>query len=370
MIGILALSIAHVGFLLWAAYHWRRVSVTEPHSAQNYQFSVLVPVRNESKNLPQLIDDLQHLQYPHAFFEVIVINDSSDDDTQLVAENSLKKTSLNYQVIDLGVLGETGKKRALTLGISKARFEHIITTDGDCSLPKSWLQAYADAYDQGDWAMLAGPVKMTGDSWFERVQAVEFAGLIGIGAASLASKNPGMCNGANLSYRKEIFLAVDGYQGNENIPSGDDEFLLQKVYRHAQGKVSFLKDRRAVVSTAAKPTFLSFINQRIRWSSKWRFHKSWYVRLLAILVFMDFFGVAWMLTVGLWDIQFTVLIISVMGLRTLALRRFLYPVAQFLGVPRVNRVAVLLEIIYPFLVLFLGIASIFGKYSWKGRNYS
>lgn len=370
MIWIAVLSIAHISFLLWASFHWRQISSRKPIGDQQTKFSILIPVRNEAANLPQLISDLQQQRYPVSQFEVLVINDSSDDDTLKVAKELLSNSALQYQILDLGATGKSGKKQALTLGVSKARFSHIITTDGDCRLPAEWLQAYADTYADRQYAMLAGPVKMTGEKGFERLQAVEFAGLIGIGAASLQSQNPGMCNGANLSYLKEAFLEVGGYQGNENIPSGDDEFLLQKIYQYADGQVAFLKDTRAVVQTAAKPNFSSFINQRIRWSSKWRFHKSWYVRLLAILVFLDFLGVAWMLLVGFWQLHFSVLIFWLMVIRILALRKFLHPVAQFLGVPFVNRSAVVLQIIYPFLVLFLGIASIFGKYSWKGRNYS
>jgi len=89
-----------------------------------------------------------------------------------------------------------------------------------------------------------------------------------------------------LAYRKSVFKEVGGYAGNEQVASGDDMFLMQKVAaRHPQG-VFFLKNRAATVLTAAQPTWAALWQQRLRWGSKNAALPEWPVRLALLTVFL------------------------------------------------------------------------------------
>lgn len=369
MIGFVAFSIVYIAFFLWARYHWHCIPDSGQYrTSRENTFSVIIPVRNESENIARLIGDLAAQQYDRDQFEVLLVDDHSEDDTVRIASETFVKTDLHYRIIRLdGVV--TGKKSAITAGVTAARNEYILTTDGDCRVGTQWIAAYSDRFQVTDDLMLCGPVKMEVRGFFTRMQALEFSGLVGVGAASLQSGNPGMCNGANLAYQKTAFLRVNGYAGNEQIPSGDDEFLLQKVFGIYHGKVSYLRDQRAIVSTPAKETLAELLNQRIRWSSKWKFHKSAFIRLMAIMVFLNyaFFLYGALAVLAGW--MPLALFGAIFLLRWLAVCIFSYPITQFLAVKGVLMGSVVFEIIYPFFAVILGIASIFGKYSWKGRSY-
>src|SRR5581483_2996565 len=126
-----------------------------------------------------------------------------------------------------------------------------------------------DTYETRDYFMISSPVAYFEErSLFELMQTLEFYYLIGIGAAFIGNKKASTCNGANLAYKKETFYTVGGFKGIDDLASGDDELLLQKVARQYKGRIGFLKQREAIVYTHAKHTLGSFLKQRRRWASK------------------------------------------------------------------------------------------------------
>ncbi|MFY0606137.1 MAG: glycosyltransferase [Cyclobacteriaceae bacterium] len=330
---------------------------------------MLIPVRNEEKNLDLLLNDLSNQYVLGLDFDVIVIDDDSNDESKAIVLRRIDELPFNCQLLDLKAIGKTGKKAALTYGVAHAKGDVILTTDGDCSVGKHWIQSFAEAFLDPAVCLVSGPVMMKAQNWFQSMQALEFSGLIGIGAATLKSGNPTMCNGANLAYRKSDFLSVKGYEGNEHIASGDDEFLLQKIYKKKPEGIIFLKNSDSIVKTPAKENFKELINQRIRWSSKWRFHQSIFIKLGAVLIFLNYVGIYTAIILALWDYKYVSITIFMILIRWIILTLFLSNTAGFLNIPVSPIKTFLLEIIYPALVLFLGIASIFGRYTWKGRNY-
>lgn len=369
MILFLAFSAIHVGFIVWAWYYWEHIPQASQKPGQIVSFSIIIPVRNEAENIGVLLDDLRKQSYPKASYEIIVVDDGSEDETVQKVKLAMRSGQPSIRLFQLAESGRQGKKAAVAHGVTNSRNTHILTTDGDCRVGPEWLGSYNRIYHQYEPVMITGPVKMTGSSFFQRIQRYEFSALIGTGAGSLQAGHPGMCNGANLSYSREAFLDVKGYEGNETIPSGDDEFLLQKLFRKFPGRVLFNKSQEAVVSTPAKQTFLELVQQRIRWSSKWRFHQSGFIRGSAILVFLDYlsvvFGAALLITHPPYTLWYGLLFFT----RWFALYLFNRSVTRFLSSGNFFWASLAGEIIYPFFVIFLGLASIFGKYSWKGRHY-
>ncbi len=370
MIIFIGFSLVYIGFLWWSRFHWNRISVQAPPEPKKLTFSIIIPVRNEAENISQILSDLENQQYPKDQFEVILVDDHSEDSTLKMALQYLGQSNIQYQVVSLFDFGLTGKKQAITKGVERANFEIILSTDGDCHLPASWIQSYSKMYSIGDYQMVAGPVKMCADNFFTRIQAIEFAGLVGIGASSLQSGNPGMCNGANLSYKKSAFNLVNGYEGNFQVPSGDDEFLLQKIFKLYPESVGYLKDKEGIVETSAKPTFGELISQRLRWSSKWKYHKSSYIKAMAVLLFSNYISELVALGLVLSGVYRPELFIVIFALRWMTLYQFGVPIGRFFDHKSLFWYTLIIEIIYPFFVVFLGLASIFGHYSWKGRSYT
>lgn len=369
MILFIGLSIIHILIVLWLLFHWSRIDQSDDILTSGKTFTILIPIRNEEKNIKSLLSDLSLQSYDKSKFEVIVIDDHSEDESSSIVKEFGNQCDFDLRLINLETV--SGKKAAITSGVGAAKNEIIITTDGDCKVDRDWIAAYALHYEEHDLQMLAAPVRMNGKSIIAQLQTIEFASLIGFGAAAIQSGNPSTCNGANMSYKKKAFEEVNGYQGNEQIPSGDDEFLLQKLHAKYPSSVGFLKNIKSIVHTPAKETFIDLVNQRIRWSSKWKFHKNWFARFAAIYIFTDYLMYLIMIVLALLGNVSAVLFVALIGARYLADILYLQSVARFLKMKIVNvmTIGMALQIFYPLFVSLLGIASIFTGYSWKGRKY-
>ena len=91
------------------------------------KFSIIIPTYNEKQNIALLIKKIE--QYLNRFFyEIIVIDDNSEDGTKL-ALREIKSDRKNFTFYI------RKKKRdlsqSLILGIKKAKFKNIIIMDGD-----------------------------------------------------------------------------------------------------------------------------------------------------------------------------------------------------------------------------------------------
>jgi cellulose synthase/poly-beta-1,6-N-acetylglucosamine synthase-like glycosyltransferase len=216
--------------------------------------------------------------------------------------------------------------------------------------------------------MLMGPVRIkSNDTLFSKLQAVEFSSLIGSAAATLNLGFPIMCNGANLSYTKESFIEVNGFQGNEHIPSGDDEFLMRKIVKKfGAGSLRFLNDSNALVTTNPLLSLRDFLSQRIRWAGKWRYNSNALTRIIAVWVLM--FHFSWLLAIGF--IIFQPMNNTIAGLIVVKIALegfFLFMISKFMRQKFSLSAFLLLQIFYPLYVITVGVFSNVIRASWKGR---
>lgn len=245
-----------------------------PETMPEAYLSVLIPARNERGGISACLRSIVSGDYPAHHYEIIVIDDGSDDGTAAAV-------TLHFpQVKVLQLSRPCGKKAAVAAGVAAARGQYVVCTDADCIVPPSWLRLFAAAFEQGKYRFVTGPVlfyeEKNAIEWF---QTLDFMGMMGITAAGIHQKWQNMANGANMGYSKATFEVVKGYSGNEHIASGDDMFLVQKVAQHWPGSVFFLKSPDAIVKTRAMPDWRSFIRQRVRWGGKNAALPEWPVRL-------------------------------------------------------------------------------------------
>ena len=336
-------------------------------------FSILISARNEAANLPFLLQDLAAQTLPATQFEVFLIDDHSTDSTAQIIREVAVKSRFSIRLLQLADFPHqpTGKKAALAAALPLARAPWVVCTDADCRPGPRWLAAYADLIRQHSSArFVSGPVLLTGtDSLLQKLVGLEFAGLVGVGAATLAAGHATMCNGANLAYRPDTFRAVGGFAGNEQVASGDDEFLLHKIQAAFPGTAHFLFDPAAIVRTAAPPTLRALLRQRVRWASKWRHYQSAAPRRLAVLVLLANLALAagLLLTVlqntGLWPWVLAAWLLKLGGDVW-----FLWPVLGFFGRRRWLGLVPLLQLAYGPYALGVGLAGWRGSYEWKGRR--
>ncbi|MBT29671.1 MAG: glycosyl transferase family 2, partial [Thalassobius sp.] len=331
--------------------------------------TVIIPARNESENIGNLLQDL--LQQTYSNFQIIVVDDNSEDNTYSKVEKLSKQFHNDFKLLRLerNTSQSTGKKAAINYGIEKATGKYIITTDADCRVEKDWLKALAQYISQTNAKLISAPVTFyKEETLFEKIQTVEFMSLIGAGAAFMHIKKPNMCNGANICYEKQAFYEVGGFKGNEHLASGDDEFLMHKISSKYPDKVKFLKAKEAIVRTKALPDFKAFFNQRKRWGSKWSHYKKISPKLVAVTVFgfhLVFCAVFISWIIGLISIE-TLLAVFLTKLFSEFL--FIGPLLSFAGHRNKILLIPLVAALHPFYIVLFGLAGNFGSYTWKDRR--
>ena len=242
---------------------WKRIYAFVPKGNEsiNMLISVVVPCRNEEKHIRNLIACMA--QQSNQNFELILVNDHSVDATRNYIKIA-QQTFPKIQVID--AVGH-GKKNALKEGIMQANGSLIITTDADCLPSYHWLESIACYQRKNNCDLIICPVKLSGkDSIFSYLQVLEFTSLVASAAGSAGVGMPVLCNGANLAFKKSVWLRLRNELRND-LQSGDDIFLLESVKR-SKGKIKFLKSESAFVTTKQAATFSELLRQRRRWSSK------------------------------------------------------------------------------------------------------
>jgi len=332
------------------------------------QFTVIIPARNEAANIKACVDSILNQDYPAAAFEIIVIDDFSEDDTAFIVH------ALSQQYPQLRLLkladhckeGETlaYKKKAIEIAVAQAKGDWILTTDADCIVPSRWLLLYNAYIHQHQPCFVAAPVMFIKTAGIlNQFQVLDFLALQGITAAAVGAGKHSMSNGANLGFEKAAFIAVGGYQGVDHIASGDDMFLMHKMKQTLHKPVGYLFHPDVIVLTAAMDTWKGFIMQRIRWASKARYYDDHSITMVLTLVYFFNLSFICLALMGSWS---TLLI--ALAFKTFFELFFLDPVAKFFQLQPELKYFVFYQ---PIHIVYNIAAGLFGQlktYSWKGRK--
>ncbi len=327
--------------------------------------SVLIPFRNEAENIIQLLNDLHsQTKIPE---EVILINDHSTDQgselvkqwlQQHVDDESLKnwKCVLNN--------GE-GKKKAIETGVNQSTKSWVTTLDADVRLSDKWFETFS-SYLKNDVAAVAGWVNLTGKSIAQRCQQLEFSMLLASGFANLKHQKPGMLSGAHFAFKKEIFKKVEGYADNLSVASGDDEFLLRKIFNNKE-MVGICMHPQANVSTEAAKDFKAMITQRVRWAGKWKHHHDWQTKFLAISVAL--LQLFWIITIIIpfFNFNFILPVVVVWLIKMLGEFSVLSFLRKKWNQPFDTIAFLCMQFLYPFLVWWIVLLTTRKTTIWKGR---
>ena len=348
-------------------FQFNQIEALSPGQSST-QFTVIIPARNEAANIKACVDSILAQDYPKDAFEIIVIDDFSEDDTAFIV-TALSQQYSQVRLIQLADHCKDGetlayKKKAIEIAVAEAKGDWILTTDADCIVPKKWLLLYNAYIQEHQPCFVAAPVMFIKTSGIlNQFQVLDFLALQGITAAAVGAGKHSMSNGANLGFEKTAFIAVGGYQGVDHIASGDDMFLMHKMKQTLHKPVGYLFHPDAIVLTAAMDTWKSFIMQRIRWASKARYYDDRSITMVLTLVY--FFNLSFVLLafMGSWS---TLLI--ALAFKTFFELFFLDPVAKFFKMQPELKYFVFYQ---PIHIVYNIAAGLFGQlktYSWKGRK--
>jgi cellulose synthase/poly-beta-1,6-N-acetylglucosamine synthase-like glycosyltransferase len=338
----------------------------------NRQFStkvtILIAARNEEEKIALTIEDILAQDYPKELFDIIIADDHSTDRTaEIITSYADRKVKL-LQLHDDKALNSY-KKRAIAEAIKLSTGDFMVATDADCRMGPQWLSTIISHYETNDLVMISSPVAYFEEhSLFEYMQSLEFMYLIGVGAAFIGNGKASTCNGANFAYRKDVFNEVGGFKGIDELASGDDELLLQKVAAKYPNRIGFLKSRDAVVYTHAKPNVKEFMQQRRRWASKSTSYKD--KKVVAFVVLIWLFNVTMLLNtaLGFYDIAFFKLLLVQVALKYAFEFVYLYPITKFFGRIKLISLLILIIPVHVLYMVYIGTIKKSARYNWKGRH--
>ena len=232
--------------------------------------SVIICAKNEEENLEKFLTKVLEQNYPN--FEVIVVDDASEDNTtSVLKEFSLKFKNLSFVSIQKEPLHEIGKKYPLTVGIKKAKNEILILTDADCyPVSENWLKNIVYQYknESTEIVLAYGGYEKEKSlvNYFIRFDTLTIAmQYFSMAAMKLAY----MGVGRNLSYKKSIFLQHKGFKNYLHLSSGDDDLIVKKMA--TKNNVSFTLKSDSQTLSIPKKTFKSWTIQKNRHLSTGKF---------------------------------------------------------------------------------------------------
>lgn len=243
--------------------------------------SVVICARNESAALQRLIPVL--MEQDHREFELVVVNDRSDDDTwdvlQWMRPHQPRLKPVNIQADEKF---SYGKKIALGVGVRSAKYPHVLVTDADCTpTGPQWISTMAAGFAKGRQIVIGhSPYErqpgLTNlleryDGYTKAVQYISFA----------QAGFPYMGVGRNMAFTSELFFDAKGGRRQRQLMSGDDDLFINEVARARN--TAAIADRRAHMTTRATPDLATWFRRKRRHYTTARFYRFGHQLLLTLL---------------------------------------------------------------------------------------
>jgi cellulose synthase/poly-beta-1,6-N-acetylglucosamine synthase-like glycosyltransferase len=361
----------YVVFIAQLIYGFNKVKTFERTEVKpKTSFSIIVPFRNEAKNLPKLLKSISKLKYPKELFEIILVDDfSSDTSERICIQWRMSNGLIESTLLENLRLSNSPKKDAISRAVPILKHEWMLTTDADCVVSKDWLLTLDNFIQQNNPEMVVGAVVYkTKNNWFHHFQQLDLMSLQGTTIGSFGIGKPFMCNGANFAYTKKFFQELGGFGGINSTASGDDVLLLQKAVAANSDKVLYLKNKEFIVKTKPENDLFVLFMQRVRWASKTTSYKNVYAKSLAVVVLM--MNLSLVLGFGFW-------VLGKIGIWNLSIVFFIKYIIDYILLYKSNQylnkgkflLPLASSLVYPIFSSLVGVYSLFGVFTWKGRSF-
>ncbi|MDG5814435.1 glycosyltransferase [Chitinispirillales bacterium ANBcel5] len=349
------------------------ITLNKPAKPAGYSFSVVIAARNEEKNIQLCIDSVLAQTIDKERFEIIVIDDRSIDNTPLIL-TKIAQTHHNLRWIRVEKTPNkvSPKKYAVTKGIEQAKNEIVVFTDADCVVPETWLHTL-DCYFAEDTGLVQGITCYKEDESINRhfygVQSIDFLSHGIVAAAGIGAGIPINSNANNFAFKKEVFSSLCGYgEDIQCVVSGDDDLLLQRIWKSGKWKVEFMSDPAGAVETNPTPTIAEAFEQRKRWGSK-TVHYCLPQVLILSTVFLFYLFIAAFFVTGFIDHTFWGVTVGLVGVKVTGEALLLYPGTKIFRKKELRRYILAASVIQLPVVIAAVFSGVFGKFSWKDQKF-
>jgi cellulose synthase/poly-beta-1,6-N-acetylglucosamine synthase-like glycosyltransferase len=330
---------------------------------QHFFISILLAVRNESKNILTCLEKLSKLDYPANSWEVWIGNDASEDDSRAIIERFIQDKN-NFHLLDITsqVGFAKGKANVLAHLAEKAKGDLFFFTDADMRISANSLRILSSFFEKNNnLGILTGFTLPKGEHIFHHLQALDWVFGLGILKTLTVFKVPSTAMGNNMLVKSEAYKASGGYA---NIPfSVTEDFALYQAIVARKYDFEVIIEQESMAFTLPMNTWGEFIGQRKRWmrgamQSKWTILIGIFnaVLFLPLMTVLFFFAPLWALSLYAtkWAAQSWYIFSILQKIRQTQLAKYLFLYEFYLQ-------------IWSWQVLMSFLVS--PKIVWKGRRY-
>lgn len=236
--------------------------------------SVIICTRNQEDELKSNLEAILQQDYP--IFEVVVVNDRSEDDTKWVLRD-LESEYPHLKVVEIAehVLSRQGKKFGVAMGIKAAEYEHIVLTDVDCTpSTDQWLKHLGQGFREDSAEIVLGYVPLQRKKGFfsALVRFDHFMRSVDYLSAALR-RRAYMGLGQNLAYAKELFFRGKGFASHIHVSAGYDALFVNQHATRENTRIRIHRD--AHVWKPMEATSEAYFIQRKLHQSAFRLFSGW-----------------------------------------------------------------------------------------------
>jgi glycosyltransferase involved in cell wall biosynthesis len=327
--------------------------------------SVIVAVKNEEKNVTNLINSLLKQNYNNQNFEVIFADDSSTDNTAKIIKTIIKDIN-NFHYIfvtDTDYPQIIGKKKALTSAINISKGDVLAFTDADCVPSELWLNDINNCLQSFDFYVGYSPQIYNKKYIFNKLKKIERLAIFSVSAGSFGFNFPLTCTARNMAYTKKIWDKMDGFNGIEKIKSGDDDLMLHKLKKTMKSYI-FSFNKLAIVNSYEDLNIKQQVFQETRRASKFR-HYPLSIQILLVLILSYYLLIIYSIFKSFFSIDFFFVSSSLLFIKIflefVLIKTFAFFVDQNFKIHNF----ILTELFYIPYFIFFGIKGTVSKIKWK-----
>ncbi|MHB1050053.1 MAG: glycosyltransferase [Bacteroidota bacterium] len=340
---------------------------TNPHRPH---VSVIIPARNEEKNIIRCLQSLARQEYPAALISLIVVDDHSSDRTVSKVQSFSDSSPFPIIILPVTQFQEitSPKLRALAHGLQHTAASIILTTDADCTAPPGWIASIVSAFEERVGVVTGLTVYEKPEhlpALFWGIQFLDFLSYSSIAAGSIGRGKTLIANGSNMAFLREAFDDTGGFERFKHINSGDDSLLAQNITAHGTWQAQFALQPEATITTHPALTLKEFLHQRLRWVGQTAYYPATMMVFLICtfglfvalavtlpLTLVSWNSAPWMILAGKFLIDYFMMKRFTRITRTEAVMKYFIPTA-------------LIHIPY---ILIATIGGYFFSFEWKERS--
>lgn len=357
------LLVTFINILFYLGYFSFANAKPQKRNYSQIPVSVIVCAKNEAQNLHDFIPLILSQDYQD--FEVILINDASTDHTLEVMK---KFAAEDPRVKIVNVINNEAfwgkKKYALSLGIKKAKNNHLLFTDADCfPVSNLWIASMTSNFQNGKSIVLGYGGYLKKKSFLYLLIRFETL-LTAIQYFSYSKWGiPYMGVGRNLAYTSEEFYTQNGFATHLHLRSGDDDLFVNQAATSRNTQICF--DANSITRSIPQPDYKSWYNQKRRHTSTASNYKLQHKLLLGTFYCSQISF--WLLLITLIAFQiYWPLVLPVLGLRLLIQYVVFWKSAKKLDEKNLVWMFPVLEVFLIFSQLSIFISNLFSKpIHWK-----